>query len=136
MNEQKTIRVPVIIAEGKGFTIEDVDVLEVAKTIRKVVLLNALVPPENEGLMYVSKIDSEIVKIIAECKEIESYIGHAATASLLSSLLGREVKVNRGMYAPKKGDLAIVVRLKQRMQSPGEASPTLDDLEFYQVYYL
>lgn len=44
-----------------------------------------------------------------------SAIGHAASAQLLGELLGREIPVARIRAELQPGDLAIVLRLKQRL---------------------
>jgi hypothetical protein len=106
-------------------------------TIDKVVLLNAVIPPKRPTLIAISPISAEgAKKIVAKAKTVESYIGHEATAKLLSELLSTSVPVNRGEYAPKAGDVAIVVRLKRRLQTPQDVKEVKpEDLEFYVVSY-
>lgn len=45
---------------------------------------------------------------------IESAVGHASTAAIMSDLLGREVPVNRCEYRQEPGDTAIVFKLRGR----------------------
>ena len=105
---------------------------------RKLVLLNALVPPRNEGVLAVSPpltID-EVKEIVAKAEAIESYIGHQSTAELLTKLLGVKVECNRAMYNPQPDDYALIVRLKKRLSKPEDIkNVTEDDLEFRLVLY-
>ena len=101
---------------------------------RGVVLLNAVVP--YEGFMFIQKLDvSAAVEVLRRANDIKSFIGHEATARLLASLSGREIMYNRSMYAPKHGDVAIVVRLKTRT-SADVKDVRVEDLEFLAVWYL
>ncbi len=105
--------------------------------VEKIVFLNALVPPKPRGLMVVEEIPFDTVKeIVSGAKEIVSFIGHPATAELLSKNLGVEIPVNRGMFVPERGDVAIVVRLKRRLpMSGGDVDVDVSDLEFLYVEY-
>lgn len=70
----------------------------------------------------------EIVKEFASSgKIIESYIGHQSTASLLSRLLGIEVKVNRDMAEVDLDTIALVFRLRKRLPKPEEVSDISED---------
>jgi hypothetical protein len=97
-------------------------------------LLNAVVPME--GLLFVSRIDTDVaVEILKQVNKIESYIGHEATARLLSQLSGREIQFNRGQYTPKRGDVALVVRLRSR--TSGDVKDLkAEDLEYLIIWYL
>jgi hypothetical protein len=78
----------------------------------------------------------EDVKALIKDKEIVSFIGHEATAKLLTQLLSVEVPTSRAMYDPRPGDFAIVVRLKKRLEKPEDVkSVTVDDIEFILVEY-
>ena len=78
----------------------------------------------------------EDVKALIKDKEILSFIGHEATAKLLSQLLLSEVPTNRTMYDPRPGDIAIVVRLKKRLEKPEDVkNVTVNDIEFILVEY-
>jgi hypothetical protein len=44
----------------------------------------------------------------------ESAVGHQSTCDILSSLLGKEVKLNRIQYSQKEGEIALVFKLKGR----------------------
>jgi len=106
--------------------------------IKKVILLNALVPVSNNPAITITVpiTPNEAKEIIRRAEKIESYIGHDATAKLLSTLLEREIQVNRGMYTPENYDLAIIVRLKKRLEKPEDVKTvTLNDIEFLLVRY-
>jgi len=105
---------------------------------KKIVLLNALVPHPNGGVLAVSPpltLD-EVKEIVRRAKKIESYIGHQSTAELLTRLLGIKVECNRGMYRPNYDDYALVVRLKKRLQKPEDIKDIKpEDIEFRLVLY-
>ncbi|MEM1691568.1 MAG: hypothetical protein QXK45_02765 [Thermofilaceae archaeon] len=58
-----------------------------------------------------------------------SFVGHPATAALLG------VAVNRGEYVPAPGDVAYVLRLRRRLQAPGDVAVRPEDLEVLRVKY-
>jgi len=105
---------------------------------RKLVFLNALVPPAEGGVLAVSPpltID-EVKEVVAKAKVIESYIGHQSTAELLTNLLGVKVEYNRAMYKPQPDDYALVIRLKKRLAKPEDVKDVKpEDIEFRLVLY-
>jgi hypothetical protein len=103
----------------------------------KVVLLNALVTSSRTPLTLKTKpVSIEEVKAIIANKEIISYIGHEATAQLLSLIFNRTVPTNRSMYDPRPGDLAVVVKLRKRLEKPEDVKNlTVNDIEFILVEY-
>jgi len=106
--------------------------------VEKIVLLNALVPVSDKPAITISvPVTVEEAKtLIIKAKKIESYIGHEATAKLLSQIFEREVQVNRGMYVPQNWDSAIVVRLKKRLEKPEDVrNVTEKDIELLLVRY-
>ncbi len=106
--------------------------------MEKVVLLNALVPPPGAGIIEISEPLSleKILPIVINTQKLESYIGHEATAKLLTKLFGKEVQMNRSMYIPKHGDIAIIVRLKKRLEKPEDIENIKqEDLEFRTIKY-
>jgi hypothetical protein len=105
--------------------------------MEKVVLLNALVTSSKIPLTLKTKPASlEEVKALVVNKEIQSFIGHEATAQLLISLLSVNIPTNRGMYEPKPGDIAVVTRLKKRLEKPEDIkNVTVSDIEFILVEY-
>jgi len=113
--------------------------LEVKPHIKeKIVVLNAVVPPYPSGIMKYSVISANVaIEMIRKASSIESYIGHEATAKLLSTLCSREIPVNRGMYTPKQDDVAIIVRLKKRLEKPEDVkNVSINDIEFGLIEYL
>ncbi len=121
---------------GAAYATKEVLVKDVMQSVkdRALVVLNAVVP--REGLMFITRIDTDVaVEILRQVNKIESYIGHEATARLLSQLSGREIQFNRGQYTPQRGDAALVVRLRTR---PGGdvKNLTIEDLDFMIVWYL
>jgi len=104
---------------------------------KKIIFLNALVTSSKMPMTLKTKpISLNMVKEIIKNKEIESYIGHEATANLLSSLLNINVPTNRSMYDPKVDDVAIIVRLKKRLEKPEDVrNVSPNDIEFILVEY-
>ncbi|MGC9052142.1 STIV orfB116 family protein, partial [Pyrobaculum sp.] len=121
---------------GAAYATREVLVKDVMQSVkdRALVVLNAVVP--REGLMFITRIDTDVaIELLKDAPLIKSFIGHEATAKLLSELAGREVQFNRGIYQPKPGDVALVVRLRTRPSSDvKDVAP--DDLEFSIVWYL
>lgn len=105
--------------------------------MNKVVLLNALITSSRIPLLLGTRPATlDEVKRLVENREIESYIGHEATAKLLTTLLEKEILMNRAMYDPKPGDVAIVVRLKKRLEKPEDVKNVRpEDVEFILVEY-
>ena len=103
----------------------------------KLVLLNALVTnPYMPMLLKTRPATIDEVRELLRGKSIESYIGHEATARVLSQLLEADVSVSRAMYKPLPGDTAVVVKLKKRLEKPEDVkNVSVDDLEFIIVEY-
>ncbi len=77
-------------------------------------LLNASMFTPREGTIRQSRISVNAArKLIVEHGFI-SAIGHQATASALTDLLGQPISVNRIEFEQQVGQLAIVLRLKSR----------------------
>ena len=105
--------------------------------MEKVVLLNALVTSSRIPLTIKTQpVGLGDVKYYMEGKEILSYIGHEATASLLTQLLGKPIPSNRAMYEPKPNEKAIVVKLKRRLERPEDLMNVKEEeIEFLLVEY-
>jgi intergrase/recombinase len=104
-----------------------------------VVLLNALVPSSDQPALIATKPLSvdEARRLVKAAKRIESFVGHASTAELLTRMLGIKVACTRNMYVPREGDIGLVVRLKKRLAKPEDAKNiTEHDLEFLLVEYV
>jgi hypothetical protein len=95
-----------------------------------VVVLNAVVPPASDAFMYYMPIDASTALKIIETMKPTSYVGHEDTAKLLG------VQLNRSLYTPRLGDVAVVVRLRGRRPGGEVRGITLDDLEFALLWYL
>jgi hypothetical protein len=107
--------------------------------VRCLILLNALITHSDEPFILITKPlkpKEAIWKInLSEC--IESYIGHEATAKLLEKLTSRPIAVNRAMYSPRNGDLAVIVRLRKRLEKVEDVkNVTESDIEFIEVRYI
>jgi hypothetical protein len=106
--------------------------------VEKVVLLNALVPVSDKPAIVISIpiTPNEAKELVKKAVKVESYIGHEATAKLLSQLFEREVLMSRAMYTPKNGDLAVIVRLRKRLEKPEDVkNVTENDIELLLVRY-
>jgi hypothetical protein len=104
----------------------------------KVMLLNALVTSSRVPMTLRTRpISVEEVRVLITTREIVSFIGHEATAQLLTTLFNTSIPANRGMYDPKPGEVAIVVRLKKRLEKPEDVKNVKpEDIEFILVEYL
>jgi len=105
--------------------------------MERIIFLNALVTSSKKPMTLKTRpVSLDIVRELIKEKEIESYIGHESTANLLSSLLNRTVPTNRAMYDPKVDDVAIIVRLKKRLEKPEDVKNVSEnDIEFILVEY-
>lgn len=56
---------------------------------------------------------AEAADIVREA-EIDSAVGHQSTAEILTTLLGREVPVNRQQFSQQPGQRALVFKLRGR----------------------
>jgi len=104
---------------------------------KKIILLNALITSSKIPLTLRTRpITVDEVRTLVAGKEIASFIGHEATAQLLSTMLSANIPMNRGMYDPKPGDTAVVVRLKKRLDKPEDIKDVKEsDVEFILVEY-
>jgi hypothetical protein len=105
--------------------------------IKRIVFLNAVVP--STGFVFMKPVDPRILaEFLKELHGVphESYVGHPATASALTKLLGVDVPANRAEYTPRQGDLAVVARLKSRPPIGADVEVRPEDLQYYLVWYL
>ena len=106
--------------------------------VEKIVLLNALVPNSTAPAIMISTPVTlvEAKELVKKSEKIESYIGHEATAKLLTQLFEKEIPASRAMYQPRNGDLAIVVRLKKRLEKPEDVKNVKpEDIELLLIRY-
>jgi hypothetical protein len=105
---------------------------------QKVVFLNALVTRSDKPCVITTRPTNleEVKSLLGSEVRIESYIGHPATSQLLTNLVGREIPTSRGMYTPQTNDLAVIVRLKKRLEKPEDVKEVkLADIEFLVALY-
>jgi len=103
----------------------------------KVILLNALITSNRMPITIKTiPVTLEFVKYFVKDKDVISYIGHEATAALLTQLLGKPIPSSRAMYEPRPGETAIVVKLKRRLEKPEDVKEVEEsDVEFILVNY-
>lgn len=77
-------------------------------------LLNASMFTPREGTIRQSRIGVDAARKLVAEQGFISAIGHQATASALTDLLGQPISVNRIEFEQQVGQLAIVLRLKSR----------------------
>jgi len=109
---------------------------------KRVVLLNSPLAFANY-LAWCEEIDTSTAKEVVftarmSGKMIESYIGHEATARVISDLLGTTVPVNRDMFTPTADkEVALVFRLKKRLEKPSDVeNVTPSDIQVLVVQYV
>jgi len=138
--------VPVWHCDGSGafcgynmdFVYEQTFVYRIVEYRHRIILLNAIVAPrETPMFMLYQQIPHNIaIEILKRVEEIESYVGHESTVNILKQLSGREIPYNRGLYQPKNGDVAIVVRLARARPQGDVKDISVSDLEFGILWYL
>lgn len=80
----------------------------------KITLLNTSILT-NYGTFEFSLISLAKAKELVKNNEIQSAIGHSATAEVLTQLLGVEIKNNRIEFNQALGEVALVFKLKARI---------------------
>ncbi|MCY0851071.1 STIV orfB116 family protein [Sulfuracidifex metallicus] len=103
-------------------------------------LLNSLIIPiqDNEAEFKIKRISiSEARDIVDNSRQVISAIGHSATASVMSALLGFPVETNRISVYFKVGDSAIAIVLRQRLPE-GHVIQSEEELQRigYDLYYI
>ena len=87
--------------------------------MKKLVLLNAPITTVHGDFRFSPLILAEARNLVREFvenqKRIESAIGHAATAEVLSELLDYKVEPNRIEFLQTTNDVALVFKLKSRV---------------------
>lgn len=66
------------------------------------------------GTYTLKDINLEEAKVLAETNELDSAVGHASTAEIMTTLLGVEIPVNRQMFVQAAGQKALVFKLNGR----------------------
>ena len=122
------------------YDVELSKVFEETKQKRLPILNSPIAFPEY--IAYAERIDMETVRALAQeaAKKgipVDSYVGHESTAKLASEILGVEVPARRAMYTPSKNEIAIVFRLKKRLEKPEDIkSVKPEDIEILVVHYV
>lgn len=83
--------------------------------MKRLVLLNAPVLTSFGTFEFAQISIEEARKIIAEAEKVESAIGHAATAEIMTELLDYKVETNRIEFFQTTEDTALIFRLKKRI---------------------
>jgi hypothetical protein len=96
----------------------------------KIALLNAAILT-SFGTFKFSPVSFARARKISKNSQINSAIGHAATAVVLSDLLEVEIEMNRAEYKQDVGETALVFRLKSRIPE----GKVLDRAEIEEVGY-
>lgn len=136
---EKPYTLPIIEEEYKLKRLWVIGALKFADEVlkrynKKVILLNAMVP--SYGFIYVTKVDwCAVGALLKKAETFMSYIGHEATANMISQMTGTKVEVNRSIYEPKPGDVALVFRLTGRPQGDVK-NIRPEDIEILAVFYL
>ena len=78
-----------------------------------------------EAILKIKKIDTEEVKkmIIENKNELISAIGHLTTSQILSTMLNREIPMNRIAVSLREGDKAIIFQIRVRLEEGQVLSP-------------
>lgn len=105
------------------------ELLQPPTEMAKVTLLNTSIMT-SPGVHSLRRITVEEARcVLAEAQQIESAVGHEATAQVMTELLGRTIAVNRQFYVSKPGSVAIVFKLKGR--PPEGKVLTREEMEAY-----
>lgn len=82
---------------------------------KKLALLNTSILT-NAGTYSLQDITLSEARRLVQTNELDSAIGHASTAEIMTSLLGVDVPVNRQMFSQDAGQQALVFKLNGRPQ--------------------
>lgn len=99
--------------------------------MKRLLLLNAPVLTSFGRFEFVQISVAEAKEIINKAETVESAIGHAATAEIMSELLDYKVEANRVEFSQTLTDSALIFRLKKRI---GEGK-ILDRTEIEEIGY-
>ena len=83
--------------------------------MKRLILLNAPVLTSFGTFEFVQVSVEEARKITVEAESVESAIGHASTAEIMSELLDYKVETNRIEFFQRTEDAALIFRLKKRI---------------------
>ena len=79
-------------------------------------LVNAAVLGKGDGLYRTKNLTLDEAKALLDRygNHVESYIGHQSTADLMSTLLGKDVHMNRVFLTQEVGQTALIFKLNGR----------------------
>lgn len=69
-----------------------------------------------EGTYKLTDIDVDTARMLVHTREIDSAVGHQSTAEIMTTLLDKEIPVNRQMFSQQPGQQALVFKLNGRPQ--------------------
>lgn len=68
------------------------------------------------GTYKLTDIDVDTARTLVHTREIDSAVGHQSTAEIMTTLLDKEIPVNRQMFSQQPGQQALVFKLNGRPQ--------------------
>lgn len=84
-----------------------------------------------DGTYTLASITVEEAVTLAAGAELDSAVGHDSTAQILTTILGRDVPVNRQLFAQQIGQQALIFKLNGRPEPGRELSrPELEKIGF------
>lgn len=83
--------------------------------MKRLILLNAPILTTYGKFEFTRLSVDEAKEIIHQAETVESAIGHAATAGIMTSLLDYKVETNRIEFFQTVEDVALIFRLKRRV---------------------
>lgn len=87
----------------------------IAFIMKRLVLLNAPILTAYGKFEFMSLSVDEARETIRKAELVESAIGHAATAEIMSRLLNYKIETNRIEFFQKVDDAALIFKLKKRI---------------------
>ncbi len=100
-------------------------------------LMNSAMMPA-PGNYALRQVDSAAFSDLLRTEKFSSFIGYQDTADFLERISGVKVPVSREPTTVEDGDTLLIVKLKYRVQNPGDKSrfvPADSDYEFFVCGY-
>lgn len=83
--------------------------------MKRVILMNSPVATVPGTYEFAPTTAEVVLDFLTGGNEVLSYIGHPATAEVMSVLLGVPIESNRGMYQHEVGDVVVIFRMLKRL---------------------